>query len=386
MKVLFFIRSMVVGGSQRQLTMLARGLAQRGHQVLVAVFYTGGEIDVARHDPSLRVLALEKSGRWDAIGPLARFRRLLLTERPDVLYAFQPTQSVLAALLRPRRCSHRLVLGVRAAGMEMDRYDILSGFAYRLEPWLSRCADLIIANGRAVRVDAIKRGMPGERIVVVPNGIDTETMHPDPPAGRAQRRAWGISEDSFVIGCVARFDPMKDHATFLAAAARFARDHPDARFVCVGDGPARYRDHLRALARSLELDRCLVWAGELNDLKGAYNAFDIATLSSAFGEGFPNVVAESMACGTPLVATDVGDVRLIVGELGEVVLPRRPDLLCSGWTRLRQRLAQNCALRDAARQRIIVNYGVDAMVQRSADILGLLLAGRSGEDIARDYA
>ncbi|HEY7247961.1 MAG TPA: glycosyltransferase [Xanthobacteraceae bacterium] len=383
MKVLFFIRSMVVGGSQRQLAMLARGLAARGHDVAVVVFYTGSEIDVFRHDTSVRVVSLSKSGRWDALGPLLRLRRVLATERPDVLYAFQPTQSALAALLLPFGQSTKLVFGVRAAGMEVDRYDSLSALTYRLEVWLSRRADLIIANGRAVRADAIRRGMPGARIAVVPNGIDTQAMRPDPAAGRAQRHAWGLSEEALVIGCVARFDPMKDHATFLAAAAGFARAHPDARFVCIGGGPAAYRDKIKAVARSLGVDRSLIWAGEMDNLRAVYNAFDIATLASAFGEGFPNVIGEAMACGIPVAATDVGDARLIVGELGEVVPPRQPDLLCAAWERLRQRLAQDASFRDAMRHAIVTSYGVDAMVERTAQALSLLVAGRATEEIAR---
>jgi glycosyltransferase involved in cell wall biosynthesis len=383
MKVLFFIRSMVVGGSQRQLAMLAHGLKERGHDVAVAVFYTGSEIDVARQDSGLRVISLGKVSRWDTLGPLMGLRRLLLQERPDILYAFQPTQSVLAALLLPFRKSTKLVFGLRAASVEFDRYDRLSAWTYRLEVLLSRRADLIIANGHAVRADAIRRGMSDSLIAVVPNGIDAQAMRPDPMAGRTQRRAWDISDDAFVIGCVARFDPMKDHATFLAAAAEFARAHSDARFVCVGSGPPAYRDDIRALAGSLGLDRCLVWAGEMHDLRGVYNAFDIATLSSAFGEGFPNVIGEAMACGTPVVATDIGDARLIVGEFGEVVPPRRPDLLSTGWARLRQRLAQHASFRDAMRQSIIAHYSVDTMVEQTAQILARLTAGERAEQITR---
>src|SRR6516165_3658159 len=98
-KVLFFIRSMVIGGSQRQVALLARGLIERGHEAAIVVFYTGGEIDVAREPASPRVISLEKSGRWDTIAPLARLRRLLRTECPDVVYAFHPPQAVLAALI-----------------------------------------------------------------------------------------------------------------------------------------------------------------------------------------------------------------------------------------------------------------------------------------------
>jgi glycosyltransferase involved in cell wall biosynthesis len=386
MKVLFFIRSLDVGGSQRQVVILADALARRGHEVAVAVFYTGAEIDVARQQTAVRVMPLRKSGRWDTIGPLSRLRELLLTEQPDVVYAFQPTQTALAALLLPWRLRARLVFGVRASNMQTDRYDALSALTYRLEVWLSRRADLVIANARAVRADAITRGMPAERIAVVPNGIDSETMRPDPPAGRAQRRAWGIADAAFVVGCVARLDPMKDHATFLRAAAMFARDHADARFVCAGDGPSRYRDELEALARSLGLESRLFWAGEVDNVRATYNAFDIATLASAFGEGFPNVVGEAMACGIPVVGTDIGDVRPIVGELGEVVPPRQPELLSAAWARLRQRLAQEAGLREAVRNFVVACYSVDAMVDRTEEIFTQLMADRPADDIARQFA
>jgi glycosyltransferase involved in cell wall biosynthesis len=211
-------------------------------------------------------------------------------------------------------------------------------------------------------------------------------MRPDAAAGFALRRAWQIPDNAFVIGCVARVDAMKDHANLLNAAASFARNHSDARFVCVGEGPAAYGGELKALANSLGLGDRVVWAGEIGDVRAAYNSFDIATLSSSFGEGFPNVVGEAMACGIPVVATDVGDVRTIVGGLGEVVPPNNPDLLSAGWTRLRRRLAQNSDLRADVRGAIIANHGVDAMVRRTEGILSQLAADRTTADIARDFA
>jgi glycosyltransferase involved in cell wall biosynthesis len=375
MKVLFFIRSLEVGGSQRQLTMLAEGLARRGHDVTAAVFYTGREIELTPSRSAIRVVALGKSGRWDVVGPLTRLRQLMVAERPDVIYAFLPTQTVLAALLRPRRLAARLVFGIRSAGVEADRYDALIALTYRLEALLARRADLIIANADAGRTDAISRGFPSDRIAVIANGIDTEVMRPDTDGGRARRRAWGIADDAFVIGCVARLDPMKDHANFLAAAARFAAHAPTARFVCVGDGAPAYRAELQALAQSLGLTDRLVWAGEIANVAAAYNAFDIATLPSAFGEGFPNVIGESMACGVPVVATDIGDARTIIGELGEVAPPKRPDLLCAGWQRLRQRLAQGASLRGAVRKAIVEGYGVEAMLDRTEHVLSRVVAG-----------
>jgi glycosyltransferase involved in cell wall biosynthesis len=103
-------------------------------------------------------------------------------------------------------------------------------------------------------------------------------------------------------------------------------------------------------------------------------------------EPFGLVLAEAMACGTPVAATDVGDARAIVGTYGEVVPPGEPESLAAGWTRLRQRLAQDPSLREAARAAIVASYGLDAMVLRSEAILAQLVAGRPAAEIAREFA
>jgi glycosyltransferase involved in cell wall biosynthesis len=374
MKILLFIRSMAVGGSQRQLAMLATGLAGRSHDVAVVVLYDGEPMETLLAGSGVRLIGLGKSGRWDVFGPLVRLRQTLRSERPDIVYAFQATQTVLASLLLPRD-GGKLVFGIRAAGVHGQYYDSLSTLGYCLEARLSRRPALIIANSSAGRDDAVARGMPRDRMVVVPNGIDTETVRPDPAAGRVMRRQWGISDSAFVIGMVARLDPMKDHETFLAGAADFSRLHPDARFVCVGGGPQAYRQALDRRARALGLGERVVWAGEIPDAAAVYSAFDIATLSSAFGEGFPNVVGEAMACERPVVATDVGDSAAIVDRYGETVPPGRPDLLCAGWARLRDRLSREPDLGAAARAFIATHYGVAVMVQRTEALLAGLCKG-----------
>jgi glycosyltransferase involved in cell wall biosynthesis len=385
MKVLFFIRDLAVGGSQRQLAVLAAGLARRGHDVAVVVLYAGGALEALLEGSSARCLSIGKSSRWDALAPLARLRQLFLSEHPDLVYAFLPTQTVLATLLLPARIKSKLVFGLRAGGVQLDQYDALNGLTYRAEAWLSRRADLAIANARAVRADAIRRGFAADRIAVVMNGIDVDVMRTDADAGRRMRQAWGLSADHFVIGCAARLDPMKDHPNLLQACASFARENSDARFVCVGDGTSAYRLRLTALADSLGLGDRVLWVGKIDDMKSAYNTFDIATLSSAFGEGFPNAVGEAMACGVPVAATDIGDVRAIIGELGEVVAPKNPDLLCAAWRRLRQRLEREPGLGKEAREAIVANYGLDTMVRRTEDILAQLTAGRRAQDIAREF-
>src|SRR5205809_7665360 len=118
MKVLFCIRDLAVGGSQRQLAILAAALARRGHDVAVAVLYAGGALEHLLG--GARLLAIGKSSRWRAVAPLARLRQLFWSERPDLVYAFLPTQTTLTALLLPRRLKTKLVFGLRAAGVHLD--------------------------------------------------------------------------------------------------------------------------------------------------------------------------------------------------------------------------------------------------------------------------
>jgi glycosyltransferase involved in cell wall biosynthesis len=383
MRILLFIRSLDVGGSQRQLAMLAAGLARRGHGVTVALLYSGHPTEATLERAGVRIVRLNKRSRWDVAGPAVRLWRLFLAERADAIYSFLPTQTTLAALLLPPWSRTRLVFGVRSAAMELDKYDALSALSYRLETLLSRRADLVITNARAARADAIARGLPADRIAVIANGIDTEMMRPDLAAGRALRATWRIAEDEFVIGMVARVDPMKDHANFITAAAAFLRRQPDARFICIGDGPPAYRRQLEALAQSRGLGRRILWAGEVSELRAVYNAFDIATLASAFGEGFPNAVGEAMACGVPVVATDVGDVGAVIGDCGEVVPPRQPDRLSEAWMRMRSRLARDAGLHADVRTRIVRDYDVNTMVERSERVLSALCAGRSVEEFCQ---
>lgn len=370
MKILIFARALTVGGSERQLALVARGLAQHGYDIEVVVLYGGGTFEAVLRDTGVRLVSLEKKGRWHFFGPSIDLVRILLRERPDVLYAFLPTQTTLAAILLPPWLPTKLVFGLRSAGMEMEKYDRLSAFFAWLEARLSRRADLIIANAEAVRVDGIRRGMPQEKITVIPNGIDTTLMRREDGARERCRKEWSFQNDHFVIGIVARLDPMKDHDTFLTAAAGLAREQDDVRFVCVGDGAPEYRESLKTRACDLGLSNRLVWAGERSDLATVYSALDVATLSSAFGEGFPNVIGEAMACGVPVVSTDVGDSKTVIGDCGIIVPPRRPDCLKTAWAEMRRRLStEEKELRTASRARIVEHFSLDKMIAKTAAAL-----------------
>lgn len=378
-EVVLLARKLDAGGAERQLVTLARGLAERDCVVHVMLFYRGGVLDHELTGTRVQVHYLDKSGRWDTLAFLVRLVRLLRRLRPAVIYSFLDLPNILAVLAAPWVGSPRIVWSIRAAGVEVSRYGWLARLTAAVESRLSRRANKVIANSHAGAAWAAQRGFPADRIVVIENGIDTERYRPDANAREAIRQKWGIPPQRRVIALVARLDVMKDYPNFLRAADLvLARGH-DVHFLCVGGGAPPFLAELQALARQLGLDARLTWTGVWHDMPALYNAIDLVCLASAFGEGFPNVVGEAMACGVPCVVTHVGDAGRIVGDCGETVPPRNAPALARGLEQLLARLASEYDLGLKARARIESLFSVPRMLERTSEVLGV---GREGGAVA----
>ena len=373
MKIQFLTRSLEYGGAERQLVELARGLKQNGHEVLVIVFYPGGALSSQLVEAGITIVSLDKGGRWDVVPFFLRLLRVVRALHPQILYAFLGVPCILSVFVKMFVPDLKIVWGVRASNIDLSRYDRLSRFAYRMECALSDFADLIIANSHAGRDYALANGFPLKKVVVVPNGIDTDKFQPYRIDGEPLRKEWGITPGEKLVGLVARLDPVKDHPTFIKAAGLLAARCEGVRFVCVGDGPAEYRQRLEELSHLAGIKERIVWAGERQDMKAVYNAFDVAVLSSC-SEGFPNVVGEAMACGVPCVVTQVGDTAWIVGDEGVVVPPQNPDALAEGLIEILKKLeTEHTTLTEHARSRICNFFGLEAMVNKTADLLAGIL-------------
>jgi glycosyltransferase involved in cell wall biosynthesis len=349
---------------------LATGLAQRGHEVLAVTLGQGGPL--ASSIVGARLLPLNKRTRLDNLRVLFALASLLRQNRPQVHYTFLSAPAVLGGLLRPLFPATRLVVGVRATQVDFSHYGHgrAGRIMDRLEARVASRADAVIANSQAGRNDCLKRGIPAQRCHAVPNGIDTDRCRTDRALGSPLRAEWGVTAGQPLVGLVARLDPMKDHPTFLEAAARIATANPQARFVCVGGGPEAYSAQLRQQAEALGLAERLTWTGTRTDMPAVYNALDVLCLASAFGEGFPNVLGEAMASGVPCVTTDVGDAALVVGDTGVVVPKGDPKALAQGILDQLQRLErEQDALRDACRQRIVTEFSVERMVLATEALL-----------------
>ncbi len=325
MRIMLLLRSLSVGGAERQASLLARHLAQRGHEVTVVVFYGGGALETELADSSVTVVSLGKTGRSDVVGFWNRLGELFEQQRPHALYSFLTVPNILAGMMQGRGA--KIICGVRASDMAMEHYNWLGGLTHHIEPAFAQRADLIIANSSAGAAAATARGFPKSKVRVVHNGVELERFQRD-PARRAQARGeWGVGGDELVIGHIARFDPMKDHETFLRAFAHVAAQRSDARAVVVTDAEKRLQAMVAAAGVS---NRVHVAETEATI---AMSGFDIFCSSSAFGEGFSNVLCEALAAGLPCAATNVGDARNLLGEAGFIAPPRSADLLAEAIVR-----------------------------------------------------
>jgi glycosyltransferase involved in cell wall biosynthesis len=194
----------------------------------------------------------------------------------------------------------------------------------------------------------------------------------EPWIRNAARSELGFDDTEKVIGIVGALSPVKDHGTFLEAAALLSIRLPSARFLCVGGeepGMEHYALAIRHRASELGLKGIVQWLGDRSDVPRLIATLDLLT-SSSKTEGSSNVIAEGMACGVPCVVTNVGDSADIVGDTGIVVRPEQPKALADAWVRTLALSAEDRrSIGARARRRVEKCFSADRMVDKTLRVL-----------------
>ena len=374
MRILLLATARKFGGAERQLINLGRGLSARGHEILALALFRNACFEDACRATGVRLEVMDVRGVWDLNRIVARYLKSSLRFRPEVVYGFLVTANLMALALRACLPAARVVWGIRSSDLDRIRYDRLTAALNWVQRRCAPIADLVIANSEAGRADVIGQGFPERNVTLVRNGFDTTYFRRSAEGRRRVRSGWQIESGEKLIGLVARLDPLKDHPTFLRAAAQAARQRPTLKFACIGDQADNgYREGLERSAKALNLDGRLIWAGTRRDMPEVYSALDVLTLTSAYGEGAPNSAAEAMACGVPSVVTDVGDCTQIVGDVGVVVPTGDAEALVEGWFRVLDSVEHD---RDALRKQIEENFGLERMVDDTERLLAGLRPDR----------
>jgi glycosyltransferase involved in cell wall biosynthesis len=369
--VLHLITDLDTGGAEQMLARLVLRLDPRRHRSVVVSMTGAGVLSPTLARAGIELFSLEMRRNWPDPRGLARLVRMLRRVRPDIVQTWLYHADLLGLAARAAAgLSCRLYWNIRCT--ETLDADTIR----RLLVWASRTPDIVIVNSLAGRRFHESIGYRPRRWVHIPNGCDTAAFRFDATGRQLVREEWGLAPDIVAIGLPARYHPMKDHANFLGAAARLAASRPEAVFILAGPGINPSNKPLAAAIAAHGLSDRIRLLGNRDDMVRVYSALDIATLSSAFGEGCPNVLVEAMSCGIPCVATDCGDAAEVLGPDGVVVPPRDPQALAAGWERLvasgptvRQRLGAQ------ARNRIVRRYDLGVIAAQYDALYAGDLAG-----------
>ena len=254
------------------------------------------------------------------IAPVTRLFSLLRALNPDIVQTWMYHADLIGGMVARLSGCRRIVWSLRNSGLSQQRTKRSTLWVVKicskLSSWLPRT--ILSCSERACAVHAAL-GYDLKKFHVIPNGFDLERFHPDEVARIEVRAELELSPDTQLVGLMARYDPQKNHLGFIHAAAVVHQRMPDVHFVLAGtDVDEGNADLLNAITQQGLTGRMHL-LGRRNDMPRLMAALDVLASSSAFGEAFPNVLGEAMACGVPCVVTDVGDSEEIVGATGRVV-------------------------------------------------------------------
>jgi len=379
-RIVHVIPGLGTGGAEIVLAALAETLAPATcmHHVVVPSRGTNSENFVSDRlrDAGAQITALGTAGIAGHGVALRNLRRLIRAERPQLIHGWMHYGNLAATIASWGLPNQKHLWAIHQSFNGYSREKPRARLGIRIAARLSSRPDAIVYVSRAAAEQHQTLGFSAANAVVIPNGIDCQRFSPKPEIRSLIRRELGFDEKHLIVGMVARFHPMKDHHTFLQAAASVSQRVPGVRFVLVGHGMDLENTVLAGMISACGVRNSTVLLGERHDLERLYNAFDVLASSSSWGEAFPLVLCEAMACGVPCVTTDVGDSGFIVGDRDRTVPPRNPTALGSALLRL---LEADQSWRRAAgaigRARIAENFSLAAMARRYAELYRALLHG-----------
>jgi glycosyltransferase involved in cell wall biosynthesis len=362
MKVCHIITGLEDGGAEGVLYRLCRYDSKNNHEVVSLS-------DCGKYGPMLeaigvKVTTLKISSGWSSLVAFIRLFEFLLRQKPDVVQTWMYHADLFGGLTARMAGISSVFWGIRQTtfktGISKNRTIWIVKMLAKLSRYVP--SKIVVCAQQAIHVHEAL-GYDHHKMRFIPNGYDLTKFRPDlDPQNELKARLDHILSTP-LIGMVGRFDPQKDHINLFGALSILCNRGILFRCVLVGTGLNSSNYEITKLILQHDLVDHIHLLGQRNDIPNIMNAIDLHILSSD-GEGFPNVVCEAMACGTPCIVTDVGDAAYIVGDSGWVVPPSDPVALAEAIEAAIKELSgpywQNRT--QAARNRIQENFSIERMV------------------------
>lgn len=377
--VVLVIDDLEYGGAQRQVIELANNMDQDRFDVHVCTLSNYVPLGRQLRDSERKLHTIVKKNKVD-FTVVPRLARLLKSLNADIVHSYLFAADI-ASRLAGRLAHTELIIGSeRLANYSPKKRHIL---AYRLT---RGCVDLTIANSKAgADFNSKMYGQPASDYRVVYNGVDTERFRPRDRM--AIRNELGIPLEKRVIGVFASFKPQKNHSMLFRAFRIILDSFQDTQLLIVGDqlygnmmGTGDYNTRMDNLIDELGIRHQCTFLGNREDVELIYPACDITVLSSLY-EGTPNVLLESMACGVPVVATNVSDNSYVVkeGETGFLVELGDVERMADRIQNLLTKDTMRQKMRQKARKWIVDEFSLNQLARKTETIYLEALNGKCYE-------
>lgn len=366
MRILHIISNLMSGGAESMLTKVIEALPAPRHHHVVVSFINGGIYADRLADHGIRIISLDQSrgGAIQALAKLPALKRIVAQIDPQIVQGWMYHGNLAASYAaggRPALWNVRQRLERLRDNRPATQLTVMGSLAFRSS------VKAVIYNSARAATEHEARGYPHSKRVLIPNGFDLSTFAPRLAAREELRKELCLPCDALLVGRIARDDAIKDTPTMLRAFAHLAAR--DARLVLAGRGMVASNARLREQVQQLGLGERIHLLGERLDIPRLNAAFDLAVLSSSHAEGFPNVVCEAMACGTPIVTTDAGECREILDDDSRISPIRDAQSLATNMDRVLA-LSPDARREIGAhdRERVAASYSLPVVAGRYATL------------------
>lgn len=363
-KILHVITTLQTGGAERMLTRIIDATSAEARHAVIVLSPGGQFYDLLRAQ-NIPIFVYPLKNLFLLIWQLADLLVFAFKVKPDVICGWMGHGNAAAALIKIFTFNKaKLIWHVRMTLYDLQKETWGQRAALWLCKKLSRMPARILYNSVEGRRQHEEYGFYAENGALVDNGYNLDEWQPD-DALRAKLRGEFNVNGEILIGLIARYHPMKNHAMFIDAAAQIHWQEPDVRFLLAGLNCDAQNHELMQLLKKHDLENKFILLGPRMDIPAINNALDLAVSTSSWGEGFSNSLAEAMACGTPCVSTNIGGAAHIIGDTGMVVQPDDTDTFAAAVISMIAKIKSNSAnMRASARQRITDHFDIRRIAQQ----------------------
>lgn len=364
--IVHVITSLDVGGAERSLANLVLNMDRTKYINVVVSLKDLGYWGPILQAQGITVIALNMTNSLRSVPGLFKLWRILRKFKPQHLQGWMYHANIVALLVGKLAGIKNIYWNIRCSLMDLSHYGVMTRLMFNCGAFFAKWPKAIINNSQGSIQQHMQQGYKNKKWIHIPNGFNTQNFMPNPEIYTRFRIENNLPKDALVIGMVARFDPMKDHLTFIKAAGILAQHNSNVYFACAGRDVNANNYALTTAIMQAGIAAKVLLLDQVDNVHELYPAFDYLTQTSVFGEGFPNVVAEAMACGVPCFVTDVGDSLNVVGEAGYLIAPQQPEALAIAW--LQAINSKNITmLNTAARDRIMQKFSLQSTVNAYLD-------------------